>query len=51
MYMIMVIGDFIFKKESLGGGDIKLMFLVGLVIGYEMSICNIFFAVFSILTV
>ncbi|MBQ5867937.1 MAG: prepilin peptidase, partial [Lachnospiraceae bacterium] len=32
--------------EAFGGGDIKLMFLVGLVIGYEMSICNIFFATF-----
>ena len=35
-----------FKQESLGGGDIKLMFLVGLVIGYPMSVCNIFFATF-----
>ena len=35
-----------FKQESLGGGDIKLMFLIGLVIGYEMAICNIFFATF-----
>ena len=35
-----------FKQDSLGGGDIKLLFLVGLVIGYEMSICNIFFATF-----
>ena len=35
-----------FKQESLGGGDIKLMFLVGLVIGYSMSICNIFLATF-----
>ena len=35
-----------FKKESLGGGDIKLMFLFGLVIGYGMSICTIFLATF-----
>lgn len=46
MLMIKKLGDTIFKQESLGGGDIKLMFLVGLVIGYEMSICNIFFATF-----
>ena len=32
--------------KSLGGGDIKLMFLVGLVIGYPMSVCNIFLATF-----
>lgn len=46
MLLIKKIGDSIFKQESLGGGDIKLMFLIGLVIGYEMSICNIFFATF-----
>ena len=46
MLLIKKLGDTIFKQESLGGGDIKLMFLIGLVIGYEMSVCNIFFATF-----
>lgn len=46
MILIKKIGDFMFKQESLGGGDIKLMFLVGLVIGYSMAICNIFLATF-----
>lgn len=46
MLLIKKVGDFMFKQESLGGGDIKLMFLIGLVIGYEMSICNIFLATF-----
>lgn len=46
MLLIKKIGDIAFKQESLGGGDIKLMFLVGLVIGYPMSVCNIFFATF-----
>ena len=46
MYLIKKLGDVMFKQESLGGGDIKLMFLVGLVIGYPMAICNIFFATF-----
>lgn len=46
MLLIKKMGDFIFKQESLGGGDIKLMFLVGLVIGYAMSVCNIFLATF-----
>ncbi len=46
MLLIKKLGDLIFKQESLGGGDIKLMFLVGLVIGYPMSVCNIFFATF-----
>ena len=46
MLLIKKMGDIIFKQESLGGGDIKLMFLIGLVIGYPMSICNIFLATF-----
>jgi len=46
MLIVKMIGDFIFKKESLGGGDIKLMFLFGLVIGLPMSIVTIFFATF-----
>lgn len=46
MLLIKKLGDLMFKQESLGGGDIKLMFLIGLVIGYEMAICNIFFATF-----
>ena len=46
MYAIKILGDKAFKKESLGGGDIKLMFLFGLVIGFPMSICTIFLAPF-----
>jgi len=46
MLLIKKTGDYIFKQESLGGGDIKLMFLLGLVIGYPMAVCNIFFATF-----
>lgn len=46
MLLIKKLGDIMFKQESLGGGDIKLMFLIGLVIGYPMAICNIFFATF-----
>lgn len=46
MYLIKIIGDFMFQKESLGGGDIKLMFLSGLVIGLPLSVCTIFLATF-----
>lgn len=46
MYIIKLIGDKLFKRESMGGGDIKLMFLSGLVIGYPLSVCNIFLATF-----
>lgn len=46
MYGIKLVGDKLFKKESMGGGDIKLMFLFGIVIGYPLSICDIFLATF-----
>lgn len=46
MYALKILGDKLFKKESLGGGDIKLMFLFGLVLGFPMSICTIFLATF-----
>ncbi len=51
MYLIKLLGDFLFKKESLGGGDIKLAFLIGLtlgypIIGYEMGLICLIFAAF-----
>ncbi len=44
MYGVKLFGDFLFKKESMGGGDIKLMFLVGMVLGFPLSIVTIFVA-------
>lgn len=46
MYSLKILGDKLFKKESLGGGDIKLLFLFGLVLGLPLSICTIFLATF-----
>ncbi|MDD2181403.1 MAG: prepilin peptidase [Bacilli bacterium] len=46
MFLIKQLGDFLFKKESMGGGDIKLMFVFGLVFGFEMSLVSIFIASF-----
>lgn len=42
MYVIMLLGNIIFKKESLGGGDVKLMFFVGIVIGPILGMFSIF---------
>lgn len=44
MYLVKKVGDFIFKKESMGGGDIKLMALFGIVLGYPLSVVVIFLA-------
>lgn len=51
LYLIKKIGDFSFKKESLGGGDVKLMFLIGMVLGIEMSVFSIFLASFIALPI
>lgn len=42
MYTIMLIGNFLFKKETLGGGDIKLMFVEGLVLSPLLGLVGIF---------
>lgn len=44
MYSLKLFGDFLFKKESMGGGDIKLLFMFGLMFGWQMSIVSIFLA-------
>lgn len=51
MYLIMLLGNFLFKKESLGGADIKLMFLVGLTINPMLLVIVIFLASFIALPV
>ncbi len=42
MYLIMIIGDKALKKESLGGGDIKMMFVFGLVLDPLLGALAIF---------
>lgn len=46
MYLLMLFGNFLFKKESLGGGDIKLMFFIGCCVGPWMSLATIFLSSF-----
>ena len=46
MYIIKKIGDFIFKRESMGGGDIKLMFISGMVLTFPISTLSIFIGSF-----
>ena len=42
MYVIMLVGNKLFKKESLGGGDIKMMFIFGLLLGPLVGTISIF---------
>ena len=42
MYISMLFANFIFKKETLGGGDIKMMFVFGLILHPIIGIFSIF---------
>lgn len=51
MYLLMLLGNFLFKKESLGGADIKLMFVVGLTLDPILGLVVIFLASFIALPI
>ena len=51
MYLIKIVGDFMFKRESMGGGDIKLMAILGIVIGAFNAVSCIFIAAFIALPI
>lgn len=46
IYMMGLLGDFIFKKESMGGGDVKLMAMIGAFLGWELALLTFFIAPF-----
>ncbi|MEC9484393.1 MAG: prepilin peptidase [Candidatus Izemoplasma sp.] len=47
LYLVAWYGKKRFKKEALGGGDIKLYAIIGLVLGYETVFLSLFFAALS----
>ncbi len=51
MLLIKLLGDYMFKRESLGFGDIKLMLVFGLVLGWEVSLLTIVLAAFLALPI
>ena len=44
MYGMGVLGEWIFKKEALGGGDVKLMAMVGAFLGWKVALLAFFIA-------
>lgn len=46
IYAMGILGDFLFKKESMGGGDIKLLAMVGAFMGWKLAILTFFIAPF-----
>ena len=46
IYAMGVLGDWLFKKESMGGGDIKLLAMIGAFMGWKYAILTFFVAPF-----
>ncbi len=46
IYILGVLGKIAFKKEAMGGGDVKLMAMIGSIIGWKLVIMTFFIAPF-----
>ncbi len=44
LFLIGLVGDFVFKKESMGGGDVKLLAMLGAFVGPEGTLAVFFLA-------
>lgn len=51
MFCLMKFGKSLFKKEALGGGDVKLLFVLGLVLDPFLALISIFLASFIALPI
>ncbi|MBQ9834644.1 MAG: prepilin peptidase [Bacilli bacterium] len=46
MFLVRIIGNYMFKRESLGGGDIKLAFVIGVILGLRLGLCALILSTF-----
>lgn len=44
LYLTGMLGDFVFRKESMGGGDIKLLAMAGSILGWKLVALTFFVA-------
>ena len=42
LYLIAIAGTYIFRKEAMGGGDIKLSAMVGAFLGWQLALLSLF---------
>lgn len=47
MWLIAVLGKLLFKKESLGMGDVKLLVMIGVYVGFPDVLISLFFGVLA----
>lgn len=41
LWVLGCVGDFIFKKESMGGGDVKLLAMIGAFLGWKLALLSL----------
>ncbi len=46
IYAMGLLGNWLFKKESMGGGDVKLLAMIGSFLGWQMALLTFFVAPF-----
>ncbi len=44
IYGVAILGQFLFKKESMGGGDLKLLAMIGAFVGFQKTLLTFFIA-------
>jgi leader peptidase (prepilin peptidase)/N-methyltransferase len=42
LFLIAVVGSYLFKKEAMGGGDIKLAAMIGAFLGWQLTLLSLF---------